>query len=465
MSEGPGARAWSLERRIHRRMLGVLGGLWLAGSVITLVGLWHETGGVLDAALHETAERFLLLPEAALGDARGTGMYAEVGADKEHVIYQVFDARGRLRLRSHAAPETALYGGKADGMRDIKGWHVLSLTRADGRRRVEVAESIEHRYEVLWKSLGWLAGTLLLLLPAASVSLTIIVRDGFHGLDWARAELATRNTEDLRQLEETDAPQELQPWIASVNSLLARLRQLVDAERSMAAHTAHELRTPLAAARAKAQRLALMSKDEQTRQNALDLVRRLDRITRFATRLMQLARIQSGATLRREPVDLAMVARMLLEEFSESVAWGRLRLEVGSGPVTIVGDLDAVAIALRNLIDNALKHGGKDSWLSIVVENGTILVVDDGPGVPAESLHKLVRPFERGMTAAEGSGLGLSITDAIVRHAGGSLEFRSPILAGRGFAAVLRFPLAQVAAGGAPQAGRVPASAARARAA
>ncbi|HYB51742.1 MAG TPA: ATP-binding protein [Burkholderiaceae bacterium] len=439
MSEGDTRNSWSLERRISRRLLLVLGTLWLLGTAIALAGVWHETAEVLDSSLNETAERFLVLPEVALGDVRGERLFAEIAPHEEHVIYQIFDAKGRLRLRSHSAPDTPLDSRTEDGIRDVNGWHVLTLTRADGRRRVEVAQTVEHRFEVLWASLGWLAGTLIFVLPAASVALALIVRQGFRALEPARAELAGRSADDLRPIASSEAPLELQPWLATVNSLIDRVRVLIEDERNLAAHTAHELRTPLAAARAKAQRIAEITTDANSRQNAFALVRQLDRLTRLASRLLQLARIQSGATLQREPVDLGVLARVIVAEFAEAVSRERLRIEVTGAATRVMGDIDAIGIALRNLIDNALKHGGEDSWVTVLVEPTAIFVIDDGPGVAPDTLHKLIRPFERGITAAEGSGLGLSITNAIVQHAGGRLELRSPILAGRGFAAVLRF--------------------------
>ncbi len=432
-------KAWSLQQRINRRMLLVLGCLWLAGSAFSLAGVWHETGKQLDGSLTDTAERFLALPEIALGDVNGARLHAEGALHEEHLVYQVFDAKGRMRLRSNTAPDSPLDARLQDGVRDIDGWHVLTLTRQDGHRRVEVADTMRHRREVLWGALGWLAGALLLLLPAASIALTLILRNGFRTLDPVRAELSSRSAEDLQPIACADAPVELQPWLSSVNSLLARLRSLVAAERRFSSHTAHELRTPLAAARARAQRLAESTSDANSRQDAHALVRQLDRLARVATRLLQMARIESGATLQRKPVDLALLARMIVAEFSDPTLKERVRLEVSGTPVTVLGDIDAIGIALRNLIDNALKHGGQSSWITVLVEGTAVSVVDDGPGVPPEVLHKLVRPFERGMSAASGSGLGLSITNAIVCQAGGTMELQSPIFGGRGFAAVLRF--------------------------
>jgi len=200
MSEGEPRPSWSLERRITRRLLLVLGLLWLLGTAVALGGVWRETAEVLDSSLSETAERFLVLPEVALGDVNGERLFAEIGLHEEYVIYQIFDAKGRLRLRSHSAPDTPLDDERHDGVRDVNGWHVLTLTRQDGRRRVEVAETIEHRFEVLWASLGWLAGTLIFVLPAVSIALAVILRRGFRALEPARAELSGRSADDLRPI-------------------------------------------------------------------------------------------------------------------------------------------------------------------------------------------------------------------------------------------------------------------------
>ncbi len=436
----PAVEPWSLTQRVTRNMLVVLGGLWLIGSVVLVMGMFYESTEVLDSALQETAERFLFLPDVVVDDpVEQRRFLTEIGAHEEYVVYQVYDAKGQMRLRSHGAPEMPLDTSGEDGIHNTDGWRVLTITRADFQRRVEVAEAETYREDVLRGSLGWLAGTLVCLMGGASLALTVIMRRGRRAVDAAREELVSRAPDDLRPLSGAGAPLELQPWIAGVNSLMARDRVLIEAERSFAARTAHELRTPLAAARAQAQRLVEASPGGTTRQNALALVRQLDRLTRLATRLLQLARIESQASVRREPVDLAVVAQMVVADFADAVASERLRLEVLDSSTGVVGDLDAIGIALRNLIDNALKHGGENAWVTVLVETLSIMVINDGPGVPEHTLEKLVRPFERGITAAEGSGLGLSITTAIVKQAGGTLELMSPIAGGRGFAAVLRF--------------------------
>ncbi len=109
--------------------------------------------------------------------------------------------------------------------------------------------------------------------------------------------------------------------------------------------------------------------------------------------------------------------------------------------VPVSGDVDALGIALRNLIDNALKHGGSATRVMVTVAGQQLEVQDDGPGVPPALLAGLVRPFDRGGPghALQGSGLGLAMVDTIARQSGARLRLRSPVADGRGFAALLDF--------------------------
>ncbi len=437
----PAGEPWSLTQRVTRNMLVVLGGLWLVGSIVLVLGMFYESTEVLDSALRETAERFLFLPDVVVDDpAEQRRFLTEIGAHEEYVVYQVYDARGQMRLRSHGAPEVPLIAGSEEGIHNTDGWRVLTLTRADGQRRVEVAEAETYREDVLRGSLGWLAGTMVCLMGGASLALTVIMRRGRRAVDAARLELISRAPDDLRPLSGTGAPLELQPWIAGVNSLMARDRVLIEAERAFAARTAHELRTPLAAARAQAQRLVEATPGGAARQNSLALVRQLDRLTRLATRLLQLARIESQASVRREPVDLATVAQMVVADFADAVASERLRIEVLDGNTGVIGDLDAIGIALRNLIDNALKHGGEDAWVTVLVETLSMHGHQRRAGRArrtrwsswcAPSSAASPRPKARGWACR-------SPPPSSSRRVAPSTCI-SPIAGGRGFAAVLRF--------------------------
>jgi len=438
----PAPPPWSLQAQLRRQLLWLLTGFWLLGSLATGLGLWHETDEVLDSALAETAQRLLMLPDSALAEPDSVDRLAAMGAHEEFVVYQVFDDQGALRLRSHQAPATALDAGAPDGLRRARSWHVLTLSTPDGRRRAQVAETVAHRREVLWASVGWLLGGLLALLPLSALALGWVLRRAFATLEPARAELAQRARGDLAPVTRiTTAPTELQPWLDSVDTLLARVRALVDSERAFAANTAHELRTPLAAARAQAQRLVECSSDATTRDQAQALLRQLDRLTHLATRLLQLARIESGVALRHDTVDLVQLAVLVADDFAEAQRSGRLLLRVQGQPQSVRGDLDALGIALRNLIDNALKHAGETATVTVVVDGQRLRVEDDGPGVAGDRLAGLVRKFDRGRqaTTVAGNGLGLAMVQTIAQQSGARLVLASPRADGPGFSACLDF--------------------------
>lgn len=415
--------------------------VWLAAAAAAGLGLWSHTDEVLDGALKETAERLLMLPPAALAEPDSTERLDLLAPHDEHVVYQVQDAAGGLLLRSHRAPLVLLDADAPDGLRESGAWLVQTLSSRDGSRRAQVAETLRHRRAGLWAGVGWLLGTLAALLPLAGVATGWLLRRGFDSLEPARRELAGRPLHDLRPLALHSAPTELQPWLATVNALLARVAGLVDSERAFAANTAHELRTPLAAARAQAQRLVQVAHDPATAEPAQALLRQLDRLTSLANRLLQLARVESGVALQREPVDLVQLAVLVIDEFSEASRCGQLALQVQGRPVPVRGDIDALGIALRNLIENALKHGGSATQVQVRVNGQRLGVVDDGPGVPPARLAGLVRPFDRGGPghALQGSGLGLAMVNTIARQSGARLQMQSPVADGRGFAAWLDF--------------------------
>lgn len=435
-------QAWNLQQRLRRQLLVWIGALWLVGAAAAMAGLWYESSEVLDGALVETAQLLMSMPDSAL--TKLADPPAGYDPQEEYVVYQIFDANGAMRMRSHAAPEHALDPSARDGVLRAGDWQVLTLTAGDGSRRIQVAESVDHRYEVLWTSAIWLLAALLVVLPIVALGIKVLLTRGFATLEPSRLELARRRSHDLRPLDTDGLPQELQPWLQTVNALMMHVQSMVDAERAFAAHTAHELRTPLAAARAQAQRLAQVAGTPAERTQALALVRQLDRITHLATRLLQLARIESGVALQREPVELVELATMVADEFAEARRAGRLRLQIEADPVHVEGDLDALGIALRNLVDNALKHGGDAGLVTIRIDATALTVVDHGPGVAQASLAQLGRKFERGDSSADGAGLGLAMVRTIAQQSNATLVLLSPVADGRGFSAGIHFAAAAV---------------------
>jgi two-component system, OmpR family, sensor kinase len=437
------SRSRSLEKWLRLRLILWLSLLWVAGVGVAIVVLRSEIREVLDSGLVETAQGLAALPEA-LSSAAIVAPPAHPSAEPESsVVWQVFDGTGRLRMRSHGAPTESLGGGATwaeSAMPQDRGeWRVVRQLSANAQREVFVAESTSHRREAVRESSRWLLFPLLAMLPLSAFALRRVLRSGFETLAPARAALTAASAE-LRPLALRDIPIELVPLMQSMNVLMDRLRSMLESERTSSARAAHELRTPLAAARALAQRMERMTSDPALAQHARAMVVQLDRVTARAARMLELARIESGVARQRDPVDLHLLATMLLQEFSEICVAGRLSLaSEDAASVVVQGEVDILGVALRNLIDNALKHAGPTACVTVRVGETFLEVIDDGPGVATQDLARLVRPFERGAIVLEGSGLGLSMVDAIAQQSGAVLELHSPALQGRGFRATLRF--------------------------
>ncbi len=436
---------YSLESQLHVRLLVVLGALWLVASLLAILELRKETNEVQDLALAENAERLLaLLPVhmPADPDAADRPRIDSIGLRRDSrdpvVIYQVLDLEHRVLLRSAHAPPTPLAPNAREGMSIHGEWRIATVTHQG--RRAQFAEAVWHRQSTLRRATLTMLVPLVLLLPLAALALHLVVRKTFQQLQPIQDELGHRSAHDLQPVSMQNTPTELHPLLDTVNGLMDRVQALLAAERSFSAKMAHELRTPLAAARAQAQRLAQETGDERARDRAQTLVRQLDRLTHLATRLLQIARIDSGVALQRQPIDLRQLAQMVVDEFPQSRDLRhQLRLITDTTPTSVLGDIDALGIALRNLIENALKHAGPDASIVVQVLPDEISVTDDGPGATGTDLAALTRPFERGSTLARGTGLGLSLVLTIARQSGAELLLTSPVSDNRGWRACLWF--------------------------
>lgn len=221
-----------------------------------------------------------------------------------------------------------------------------------------------------------------------------------------------RDAADLAPLDSAGLPAELAPVAANLNRYLARIQGLMTAERDFAAHAAHELRTPVAAARAEAQ---LLARRPEVAADAGRIVAALDRITALTERLLQLSRAESGIGLARGPVDLAALVPMALDDLP--VLPGRpLGYDDGDLETAVVeGDADGIAILIRNLAENALRHG--TGPVRVTLAAGPRLTVTNpvGPGARFR-MGRLDRD-----PASEGTGLGLTIAAKLAEQSGARL--------------------------------------------
>jgi len=418
--------------------------LWLATAWATATLLRSEMNEVFDSTLEETAQRILPLVALDIISREEEGISQRIATLREHeefFTYIVRDDQGRVLIRSHAAEDADFPEYEGMGFRQTATHRLYYDAALKGTITIAVAEPLSHRDEVAREVLVGLALPLIIVIPFGLFGVFWIVRLSLRPVRQFSTALSSRGPRDLSAVGDGTLPNEIKPVAEAVNDVLDRLGRTLEAERSFTANAAHELRTPVAAALAQTQRLMAETSDTIAAGRAAEIEVALKRLTRLSEKLMQLARAEGGR-LRRDTVsDLRPVLEMVLADFDRAAGPARIQRTLPTNPVLSDLDPDAFAIIVRNLIENALRHGRDGTPVQVALSGDTFRVVNDGPLLAAETLAGLTARFERGQSGADGSGLGLSIVQAIADGAQAMLELHSPAQ-GRtdGFEAVFQLP-------------------------
>ncbi|MET3528702.1 ATP-binding protein [Phenylobacterium koreense] len=424
------SRPRSLRRDLS---LGVAFGvavLWLAALLLAGGVLRHELNKVSDSALQEVAERILSIAVVELTNSVDEPLARQVSpldAEDEYLTYAVYDGSDHVLLFSHDAHRKLFSDGPRLGFWNRHGYRLYGTAAVSGSYRIVVAEPLDHRRETLVHTLRALAWPMAGLLPLSVLWVWWLTR--------ARLRPMTQLSEAIRHRDETDlAPVatdglqvEFKPLGESVNRLMQRMSRALDAERAFTSSAAHELRTPIAAALAQAQRLARELEQGPQRQRAQALEAELKRLARLAEKLLELVRAEGAGVLSEIERDLTPVLSLTLDDFRREGAGGRLHVDMPDQALSHM-DPDAFGIVARNLIENALNHSPAETPIEIVLSvSGRLSVSNEGPVIPADQLRRLKQRFERAKAVGPGSGLGLAIADSIARASKGRLELVSPV--------------------------------------
>jgi two-component system sensor histidine kinase QseC len=232
-------------------------------------------------------------------------------------------------------------------------------------------------------------------------------------------------------------PAEITPLVDAVNGALDRMADAFEAERRFTENAAHELRTPLAVLGLRLQRAR---NDAAPDWPAIE--QDLAHMNRLVAQLLDLARKEHAgrAGAARTPVNVARIAREAASMVLP-IAEAQGRTLHIDAPDTLMapGDADDLRDAVRNLLENAALHGSGTIGLRGQYQPDppavTLIVSDDGPGVPEELRQKLFSRFAKDRSS-QGSGLGLAIVREVASGHGGDVEF----LPGKTCRVALRLP-------------------------
>jgi signal transduction histidine kinase len=233
-----------------------------------------------------------------------------------------------------------------------------------------------------------------------------------------------------RRLSLAGPDDELRELGDTFDELLARLEAAFEAQRQFVANASHELRTPLARQRTLAE-VALGDAEatvESLRASHARLIAAGEEQEDLIEALLTLARSERGP-VERQPFDLAVLAEGVLAGRQADIRRRRLHLEAQLEPAVTLGEPRLAERLIANLVDNAIRYNRRGGSLRVVTAKtdavATVSVTNSGPVVPPDQVVRLLQPFQRlsgtRATTTDGSGLGLSIADAIARAHGGSL--------------------------------------------
>lgn len=457
MSSPAESRPWSLRGRLLLLTVAVTATAWLVGSAAMFIVARHASDLLFDQRLRDIAGALLTFADHEINELQ------ESGADVVHIEgaqtlgaryrYQIWSKNGELLLVSVGAPRTAFAPFRDPGFstRAIDGiaMRVIVLASADNSKLLEVAEPLSAR-SFEWDATLGLLGIPLVLSLAVLISVSAwLVRRATRALGESAQQVTQRSPDDLRPLDVANAPQELTPIVAAVNSLFARIENALATERRFTSAAAHELRTPLAAIKIQAQ-VALRMKSDEERRAALErLLLSIDGAAHMIEQLLTLSRIDGLIALRARAsrLQLDCVAAHVIDEMRPIADRREQTITEELGAADIDGLEFGVAVLLRNLIDNAVRYGPKEGLIRVRtgMQKGRacVSVEDTGPGIAPDQRKRVFERFYRlpNSAVAEGCGIGLAIVQAVVELHHAQIELGRSELGG--LLALVLFPAAE----------------------
>lgn len=419
-----------LWRHLWARTLLALLTIWVTLAGVAYYTGVHEAEEITDGQLVSTGE--LLLRQAASDPASttavdpthrhalATGYSPELRVVAWRAGQVVWDTHGmaaQLPSSLVAGHQTVTFPMNSEP----HDWRVFVANAdargADGHRVAVLVDTRRHR--ALGRDIAeHIVRPALVLLPLVALLLAWAIRRGLRPLDRLSQAIGALDVDAGQTLPPAQPFRELATTVQAINGLVDRLQAQWRRERRFTSDVAHELRTPLTALVWQA-KLAREDSEPAVRNQALQQVEQdALRAGRILTQLLDLARAQGPDAVPDQAVDLCALARQVVTDHVPQ-AHGcdhDLALDAPDAPLWVAGRSAMLALALRNLVDNALRHTPPGTRVEVSVGTGadgrvTLAVSDDGTSRPTGSAPP-----------AAGMGIGLTLVQRIADAHGVPLQ-------------------------------------------
>lgn len=404
----------------------------LAASARMVAGIVAQLPPPTDPATQQTRKAFDVIAR--------DGVACEVSLLRSQITTETI-------VRTAGGPDlTHTTAGFGTHMYGKKRWRTYMLRQ--GNIQIATADSIDTR-EALIKEMALSTGVpFLVALLGSLLVLWLCITQAMAPLERIRAVLEARRPGDDSALTPVKAPVELQPLLNTIEQLLARLQAAISRERHFTDNAAHELRTPLTGIKTHIQVANLVSQRPDESETLRHALVKADhgvlQLQNILDRLLKLARLEDDAFNSEscDPLEVVYSAREQLQGSDSDVKNRIVIHDEGVIPWISIARPFLLS-ATQNLIENALRYTPFDKPVIVHIkqqDNKTvrISVLDEGPGLDAQDRNQAITRFWRRDRSVPGSGLGLSIVDAIARRHHGTFELLDR--AGPGLEARLEFP-------------------------
>lgn len=403
--------------------------LWGASAAWMWRDVTHDLQRMLDDRLAMSAHMVAGLLNRQLafeagGQSSGIADMRVTVPAGQGLACQIRSMRGEVIAATDGAPASLAAGvtpGYATRVIDGTAWRTFTLRTH--RLSITTADRVTGR-DMLRQQIALTAGVPFLIAAIGGLlALWFGTTRGLRPLRHLRRAVSRRGPDTLEPLQTAHLPRELKPLVGTLNHLLQRTHQAMQRERHFTNDAAHELRTPLTAISTHLQ-VAHMTSGSAAKAALADAEVGVSRMQSTLEQLLLLARVEGRLPFNDDDrVDAATVLSRAVADIGGAVTTRVIRqVQCDDAQLAVAAPL--AVVALRNLIENALRYAPDDTLVSVDVSNTfhhvVFCVSDAGPGLCTEDVAQATQRFWRA-DAQPGSGLGLTIVDAIARRYGGRL--------------------------------------------
>jgi signal transduction histidine kinase len=401
--------------------------LWCAVSVWMLHGVERQMNSTLDRRLAMSANMVAgLMSQNPAAWASRPGQIAStmpVPGPATGIMCQV-SLRGEVVARTPgASPEAVAAAPLGYAERIVRGLRWRTYTVEAHGMRVTTADRMAEREALLGDVMTAASVPFAVALGGSLIVLWFGVGSGLRPLERLRQVLARRTPDTLAPIADVPVPRDLRPFVDTLNSLLERVGQTVTRERRFTSDAAHELRTPLTAIKTHLQVARITRGTDAS--DAMEYAEEgVARMHHTLSQLLTLAKVEGAFSW--DEGDVAGAGDVAHLAVRDAAPGGAIRIEIDAAcdRAELAAPRALAITALRNLLDNALRHSPEPGSVLLRVacrpDAVDFEVSDRGPGLSDADLAVATERFWR-RESGWGSGLGLSIVAAITERFGGRL--------------------------------------------